>query len=111
MRPIEKRMKNDLQIVKESAQPARFKRWVPPVAGLLLVGVIGATYCGLHARAAVAAPKADSAEAKKLPTQELASSDFATVEARELSVMLPISGALTPLNQATVKSKVIADVS
>ena len=73
-------MKNDLQIVKESAQPARFKRWVPPVAGLLLVGVIGATYCGLHARAAVAAPKADSAEAKKLPTQELASSDFATVE-------------------------------
>jgi RND family efflux transporter MFP subunit len=104
-------MKNDLQIVKESTSPARFKRWVPPVAGLLLVGAIGATYYGLHARAAVAAPKADSAEAKKLPTQELASSDFATVEARELSVMLPISGALTPLNQATVKSKVIADVS
>jgi len=104
-------MKNDLQIVKESTVPARFKRWVPPVAGLLLLAAIGGAYYGLHARAAVAAPKADSAEAKKLPTQELASSDFATVEAHELSVMLPVSGALAPLSQATVKSKVIADVS
>ncbi len=104
-------MKNDLQIVKESTPPARLKRWVKPVAGLLLLGAIGATYYGLHARAAVTAPKADSAEAKKLPTQELASSDFATVEAHELSVMLPISGALAPLYQATVKSKVIAEVS
>jgi RND family efflux transporter MFP subunit len=33
------------------------------------------------------------------------------VQSRELSVLLPISGALAPFNQATVKSKVIAEVS
>ncbi|HEY8026177.1 MAG TPA: efflux RND transporter periplasmic adaptor subunit [Burkholderiaceae bacterium] len=104
-------MKNDLQIVKESTPPKRFKRWVPPLAGLLLIGAIGATYYGLHARAVAGAPKAEVGDAKKLPVQELASSDFATVEAHELSVLLPISGALAPLSQATVKSKVIADVS
>lgn len=104
-------MKNDLQIVKESTPPKRFKRWVLPLAGLLLIGAIGASYYGLHARVAAGGPKAESADAKKLPVQELASSDFATVEAHELSVLLPISGALAPLSQATVKSKVIADVS
>ena len=37
---------------------------------------------------------------------ELSSGDVAAIEARELRLNLPLSGSLTPLDQATVKSKV-----
>ncbi|HEX7641279.1 MAG TPA: efflux RND transporter periplasmic adaptor subunit [Burkholderiaceae bacterium] len=108
-------MKNDLQIVKEPVPlpppaPAR-RRWMAPAAGVLVVGVIAAGYVAQYGKGGNTAAKPDTAEAKMQPVQELAPSDYATVQTRELSVLLPISGALAPLNQATVKSKVIADVS
>jgi len=108
-------MKNDLQIVKEptpqqSLEPVR-RRWIAPAVGVLLVGLIAAGYFWQHGKGGDAAPKAETADAKKEPIQELGQSDYTTVQSRELSVLLPISGALAPLNQATVKSKVIADVS
>ena len=108
-------MKNDLQIVKEpippQAIPPARRRWMAPAVGVLLIAAIAAGYFVQHGKGGNAAPKADVAEAKKQPIQELGASDYTTVQARELSVLLPISGALAPLNQATVKSKVIADVS
>ncbi len=112
-------MKNDLQIVKEANSPSPItqesrqnrRRWMAPAVGVLLVGAIAAGYFWQHGKAADAAAKSATADAKKQPVQELSSSDYTTVQSRELSVLLPISGALAPLNQATVKSKVIADVS
>jgi len=108
-------MKNDLQIVKETTPPeasaAGRWRWMAPAVGIVLVGAIATGYFLQHNKSNGHAPKTETAEAKKEPIQELATSDFTTVQSRELSVLLPISGALAPLNQATVKSKVIADVS
>jgi RND family efflux transporter MFP subunit len=108
-------MKNDLQIVKEPLPPqaatTNRRRWMAPAIGVLLVGAIATGYFLQHGKGGSAASKEDTAEAKKQPVQELASSDYTTVQSRELSVMLPISGALAPLNLATVKSKVIADVA
>jgi RND family efflux transporter MFP subunit len=104
-------MKNDFHIATEPGRARRFKRWLPPLAGLILVGAAGGAWMMFHANPSGAAAKADAAEAaKKAEVQELAFSDFMIVEARELSVMLPISGALNPLSQATVKSKVAAGV-
>lgn len=42
---------------------------------------------------------------------EFVSSDLARVEARELGNAIPVSGTLKPLTQATVKSKVAAEVA
>lgn len=104
-------MKNDLQIAETPIPTRRFKRWIPPLAGLVLIGAVGGAWLLLHANSSGAAAKADSVSAvKKVEVQELASSDFTTVEAHELRVTLPISGALAPLSQATVKSKVAAGV-
>lgn len=104
-------MKNDLQIAGTPIPTRRFKRWIPPLAGLVLIGAVGGAWLLLHANSSGAAAKADSVSAvKKVEVQELASSDFTTVEAHELRVTLPISGALAPLSQATVKSKVAAGV-
>jgi RND family efflux transporter MFP subunit len=41
---------------------------------------------------------------------ELASADVAAIDARPLSVGLPLSGSLIPVNQATIKSKVSGQV-
>lgn len=48
--------------------------------------------------------------AKVLPPAELAAADIAVVEARALSRVLPLSGSLTPVVQATVKSKVAGEL-
>jgi membrane fusion protein (multidrug efflux system) len=60
--------------------------------------------------AAAVEKKAAEVKEKKLLTYELAPNDVAAVHAGELSVSLPVSGSLTPLNQATVKAKVAAEV-
>jgi RND family efflux transporter MFP subunit len=72
---------------------------------VLALAVAGAGgYAYTHKDAAPAAPAA--AAAPKDPVFELARRDVAVVEARALAVTLPLSGSLTPLAQATVKSKV-----
>ncbi|HXA48053.1 MAG TPA: efflux RND transporter periplasmic adaptor subunit [Burkholderiaceae bacterium] len=101
-------MKNDFQMAQEQIPSRRIKRWLPPVAGVILVGAIGASWLTLHTNTNGATANPDVTKIDEV--QELASTDFATAEARELIVTLPISGALTPLNQVTVKSKVIASV-
>ncbi|MBC7513590.1 MAG: efflux RND transporter periplasmic adaptor subunit [Herminiimonas sp.] len=52
----------------------------------------------------------DLAAQKKATVMELSAGDTVLIEARELRIVLPVSGSLTALRQATVKSKVAADV-
>jgi membrane fusion protein (multidrug efflux system) len=55
-----------------------------------------------------AAPAADTAEVT--PPLELSQVDIGTVEPRVLTRLLPISGSLSPVVQATVKAKVSGEV-
>ncbi|MFK3740127.1 efflux RND transporter periplasmic adaptor subunit [Massilia sp. TN1-12] len=75
---------------------------------LLALALAGAGgYAYLHHDAPPAAPTAAAQkDAAKAPVFELAPRDVALVAARPLAVTLPLSGSLTPLAQATVKSKV-----
>ena len=53
---------------------------------------------------------ADGKDKDKVVTLQFAPSDLTQVEARPLSRWLPVSGALQPVRQATVKAKVSGDV-
>lgn len=80
----------------------------PLLAVLLLVAVLAAVF--VATRGGVAAkPDEKSAKAPAGPF-ELAAADVAVVEQRVLARSLPLSGTLTPLVQATVKSRVSGDV-
>jgi RND family efflux transporter MFP subunit len=100
-------MKNETQYINTPVSTPRKKRWLLPIIGLLVIAGGGGAWM-MHNNSSVAAAKTD--EQKKPEVQELALTDFTTIQARELSVKLPISGTLTPLSQAMVKSKVTATV-
>ena len=94
------------------AQPTiRQRRWKKPAAGLLIVLLAGGGWAFLQKSKATSAP-AKTAQAgpgkdgPKVDVYELSSGDVAAVEARELRLNLPLSGALAPLEQATIKAKV-----
>lgn len=90
-----------LQPVPVSRRRSRRK-----LAVALAVPVLaGAGWFALHA-ARPAPAKAAAPAAAPAPVYELAQGDVATVSNGELRVELPLSGALAPLTQATVKSKV-----
>ena len=76
--------------------------------GALLVFVIAGGVGGSVALRA--ARKGHDAGANAPVTLEFAPSDLARVETKPLSRWLPVSGALQPVNQATVKAKVSGDV-
>jgi len=89
------------------------RRWTGRrVAGALIVVILVGAIGG--AVALRAARKADwGADGKVKPPQvtlEFAPSDLVRVETRTLARWLPVSGALQPVRQATVKSKVSGDV-
>jgi RND family efflux transporter MFP subunit len=72
---------------------------------LLAVALAGAgAYALIHRTAAPAQAAAPAPAAA--PVHELSVRDIARIEARPLAVTLPVTGSLTPLAQATVKSKV-----
>lgn len=81
------------------------RRWRVPVIVLAVLAVAGGGYAYTHKGSASPAPAPAAAE-KKATVHELSARDIARVEARPLAVTLPLSGSLTPLAQATVKSKV-----
>jgi len=95
-----------------SPQPVHLKspkRWRLPVIGLVVLGLAGGGWTVMKSQAKPAeAPKAAAAKAE--PVLELASADVAAIDARPLSVGLPLSGSLIPVNQATIKSKVSGQV-
>ncbi len=82
------------------------RRWRKPAIALAILALAGAGgYAYTHAGSATPAPAAAATD-KKDEVHELAARDIAKVEARPLAVTLPLSGSLTPLSQATVRSKV-----
>jgi RND family efflux transporter MFP subunit len=82
------------------------RRWRTPAIGLAILALAGAGgYALTHKGSAAPAPAAATAE-KKDPVHELSVRDIALVDARPLAVTLPLSGSLTPLAQATIRSKV-----
>jgi membrane fusion protein (multidrug efflux system) len=89
------------------------KRWRAPVIGLVVIALAGGAWTVLHTQGKAATPAADSVakDPAKPQVYELARGDVATVQARALSVSLPLSGSLTPLTQATIKSKVSGQIS
>jgi membrane fusion protein (multidrug efflux system) len=101
-----------LPVTQDTPIPARRPRRLRAIAlaVLLLAGGGGAAlyFKGIPAagKQAEAKPAAAAAKDAAPPVYELAQGDLALIEARELSVDLPLSGSLTPLTQATVKSKV-----
>jgi RND family efflux transporter MFP subunit len=87
-----------------SVKTAR-RRWRAPAIGAALLALVGAGgYAWTHAGSAKPAPAA--AADKKDIVHELSARDVALVAAQPLAVTLPLSGSLTPLAQATVRSKV-----
>lgn len=102
-------MKNDLPLARapHATSPAPRRRWLLPLLALVIAAAGAGGWFALRG-----GPKQPGAEkAVEKPTvMELAAGDVARVETRELRVQLPVSGALSALHQATVKSKVVGDV-
>ena len=84
------------------------RRWRAPVIGLIVLGLAGGGWTVLHNKAqpAAAAPAAGPAKKEQALVLELASTDVAAIDTRSLALSLPLSGSLTPLSSATIKSKV-----
>lgn len=84
------------------------RRWRKSATAITLaVAAAVAGWAVLHkSKAAPTQPIPSVTAAAKPTVYELSPGDVATVAAGELRVELPLSGALAPLNQATVKSKV-----
>lgn len=85
-------------------------RWRAPVLVLLAAAIAAGGWAYMQPKGKPAGAQAATAGPDKGPFKidvyELAGADVAAIEARELSVRLPLSGSLEPLAQATVKSKV-----
>jgi membrane fusion protein (multidrug efflux system) len=92
------------------AHPTTRRRWRAPLIGLVALGLVGGGVALMQSKGKPAPAKMDMAGPEQGPPKvdvyELAGGDVARIEARELSVNLPLSGSLMPLSQATVKSKV-----
>lgn len=85
--------------------PTRRRRWrKSAIVVALAVIASAASWTVLHK--SKAEPTQAGAAALKPTVYELSPGDVATVAAGELRVGLPLSGALAPLRQATIKSKV-----
>ena len=102
--------KNDMKLetLPPISQPAeRKKHWRAPAIILMVIAVAGGGWTVMHGKkdAAPATPPA-AAKADKKEVYELSTGDIASVDARSLAVSLPLSGSLTPLSSATIKSKV-----
>jgi RND family efflux transporter MFP subunit len=86
------------------------RRYAPAIGVAILVLAGAGGYAFTHRDAASAnspgKPAAQAAKAEKEPVHELSRRDVAVIEARPLALTLPLNGSLSPLSQATVKSKV-----
>ena len=87
------------------------RRWRAPAIGLVVLALAGGGWTVMQSKAKSAPPAASAAEtgpAKKDKQEvlELATSDVAAIDTRSLAVSLPLSGSLTPLSSATIKSKI-----
>ena len=81
------------------------RRLTAGIVGLLVVAAIGGSVA-----MRIAKKNADAGGKAAPVTLEFAASDLVRVEPHALSRWLPVSGALQPVRQATVKAKVSGDV-
>ena len=80
------------------------RRLIGGIVALVIIGAIGGSV-------AMRLAKKDEGKGNATAvTLEFAPADLTVVERRPLSRWLPVSGALQPLRQATVKAKVLGDV-
>ncbi len=84
-------------------------RFKPVLAILLVAAALGGLWLATQG-SANSKPAVDKNSKAYTGPFELAPADVAVVEQRALSRSLPLSGSLTPLVQATVKSRVSGDV-
>ena len=107
-------MKNETLPPVPFPATSRPRRWRAPVLILLVLGLAGGGWTVLQSKqqAAKAAElqAAKKKEQARTPVHELAQGDVAAISARALSVSLPLSGSLAPLNQATIKAKVSGEI-
>jgi membrane fusion protein (multidrug efflux system) len=91
----------------ETTVPRTRRRTIAIGLAALTLAAGAGGYAWTQRAAAPAQPAPDAAaKVDKEPVHELSKRDIAVVEARPLALTLPLSGSLTPLAQATVKSKV-----
>ncbi|MBZ2207648.1 efflux RND transporter periplasmic adaptor subunit [Massilia soli] len=85
------------------------KRWRAPAVAVAVLAIGAAGWYAMQPGKPAAAPmaaKAGGDGAPKVDVYELSPRDVASIAQGELHIKLPLSGSLTPLAQATVKSKV-----
>lgn len=94
----------------------RGRRWRKPAIALVVLALAGGGWTVMQSKnkaaatsAATAAPAGDK-KPKGPDVYELAAADVAAIDARALSVNLPLSGSLAPVSQATIKAKVSGEV-
>ncbi|MES2016009.1 MAG: efflux RND transporter periplasmic adaptor subunit [Pseudomonadota bacterium] len=89
------------------SQPTvRSARWKKPVIGAVVLALVAGGWYAMKGNKAPPKMNMDMAGAKPVvDVYELSKGDVVAVEARALSISLPLSGSLTPLAQATIKSK------
>jgi RND family efflux transporter MFP subunit len=90
------------------AAPGSERRWRMKLVIAVLVAVVAGVVLWFAMREPAAAPSATAAAESK--TIELASVDVETVAMQTLSRSLPLSGSMSPIVQATLKSKVGGEV-
>jgi RND family efflux transporter MFP subunit len=90
------------------AAPGTERRWPMKLVIALLVAVVAGIAVWVATREPAAAPSATAAAESK--AIELAAVDVETVAMQTLSRSLPLSGSMSPIVQATLKSKVGGEV-
>jgi membrane fusion protein, multidrug efflux system len=83
------------------------RRYLKPALAVMLVVAVGGTLLGLRASQANKEPK-DISEAKVF---EFAPVDLGELQRMPLGRRIPVSGSMKPLLQATVRSKIAAEVA
>ena len=103
-------MKNETLPPASPLAATRRRRWRTPVLILVVLGLAGGGWTVMQSKqqAAKAAEQQASKkkEQEKTPVHELAQGDVAAIDARALTISLPLSGSLAPVTQATIKAKV-----
>lgn len=89
------------------SSPSRKRGWVRATVGVLTVALVGGSLVAW--KASQAKKEEPKKEAEKV--FEFSAGDLARLEPRELGHLVPISGSLSPLTAAVVKSKVAAEVA
>jgi membrane fusion protein, multidrug efflux system len=84
--------------------------WIMLAVPLMLLMAGGGGWMWVQSKNAEAAAAQAKEKSKLPPVYELGASDVAAIESRELHLVLPVSGPLSPLTQATIKAKVPAVV-